>query len=84
MKYVIVNDPLNTKEIPRGLDRTLAALNWGQSKLIDLMANPKFWQFVEPPAQRIDVLDLSNTFDLGLKAEFKHGHLSGWERIAVF
>lgn len=33
---------------------------------------------------KVDILDLSNTFDLGLQGIFHKGKLIGWKVISVF
>lgn len=71
MKYVTINDPLKPIE-PAGFKSLIVPLNIAESILRAAIGH------------QVEILDLSNTFDSGLKAEFKAGQLIGWKAIAVF
>lgn len=71
MTYVILDDPLKAIE-PSGFKGLTVPLNIAESILRNQLGH------------RIELTDLSGTFDLGHRGVFSCGKLVGWEEVPVF
>lgn len=71
MKCVVVADPFMAFE-PLGYKDVIVRLNIAESKLRGLIGN------------KIELTDLSETFDLGQEAVFQNGQVTEWKVVPVF
>lgn len=81
MSYYKINDPLKPTEL-EGMKLGIAALNMAESRIRSMLANPEYW-VIEPIGKRIEITDLSETFDSGNRLVLKDGKLE-WVVVPVF
>lgn len=71
MNYIVLDDPLKAIE-PSGFKGLTVPLNIAESIIRSAIG------------QKVELLDLSETFNLGHKAVFENGRVVDWEVIPVF